>query len=231
MPNNLSSMKLLKGIIFLGLPIAAVMFYLMNPGRDGRLTFSIFILFVIFERVWEGLYTSKDKQLDKIEGDWTLPVSIISYILLIVFCLFEFYLVQRDINLYVTGLALFTYLFALSLRLWAVKSLGNQWSVHIIGTNKIEAERRLIKSGPYKYVVHPVYLGIILEQVSIPLVANLYYVSLIILCFAIPFQFLKARLEEKEMEKYLGEEYTKYRTFTPRFNLIRGVLKSKVVMI
>lgn len=224
-------MKFLKGIILLGLPVVTILFYLMNPGREGRLIFSIFILFVIFERVWEGLYTSKDKKIDKIEGDWTLPVSIISYILLIVFCLFEFYLVRRITNLYVTWLALFTYSFALFLRLWAVKSLGNQWSVHIIGTNKIEADRRLVKSGPYKYVVHPVYLGIILEQVSIPLVANLYYAALIILSFTIPFQFLKARLEEKEMERYLGEEYVKYKAFTPRFNLIRGLLKSKANMI
>jgi len=221
-------MKLLKGIILLGLPIATVLFCLMNPGREGRLIFSIFILFVIFERVWEGLYTSKDKKIDKIEGDWTLPVSIISYILLIVFCLLEFYLVKRNINLYVTWLAFFAYSFALFLRLWAVKSLGNQWSVHIIGINKIEADRRLIKSGPYKYIIHPVYLGIILEQVSIPLVANLYYVFLIFACLTIPFQFLKARLEEKEMESYLGEAYVKYKTLTPRFNFILGLLKAKV---
>jgi len=77
-----------------------------------------------------------------------------------------------------------------------MKSLGDQWSVHIIGTDKLAGKRRLVVAGPYRYIRHPVYLGIILEQICIPLIANLYYAAAVMALFTIPFQAMKAKMEE-----------------------------------
>lgn len=219
-------MKILKLIALIGLPLTVTLLYVIGYDRRGNGIFTAFMLFVIFERVWEGLYTSRDKDRDTLEGDWTLPVSVCSYILLVELCLIEFYTVKTALNVGVLAVAAIMYFFALFLRLWAVRSLGKQWSVHITGRDKLSGERRLIQAGPYRYIAHPVYLGIILEQLSIPLIAGLYYTFAIVACFAIPFQFLKAKIEETEMRRYLGESYGAYIQRTPRFNLFLGIAHS-----
>lgn len=211
-------MKLLKLLILLGLPTLTLLFYFTNSAKPEKLIFSAFILFVIFERTWEGLYTSKDNDMDRIEGDWTLPASTISYIVLIVFCLIEFYSISRKPILCVMLSGVCIYAVAIFLRLWAVVSLGDQWSVHIIGKDKLSGNRRLIMKGPYKYIRHPVYLGIILEQVGIPLVFNLFYTAIIIGCISVALQLAKSNLEEGEMQNRLGEDYKDYIRNTPRFN-------------
>ena len=111
------------------------------------------------------------------------------------------------------------YLVALSLRVWGVKSLGDQWSIHIIGNAKLPIAQRLITSGVYKYMRHPVYLGIILEQIAIPLIPNLYYTFFIALAFTVPFQLLKIRIEETEMTKRFGSNYVAYKKSVPAFPL------------
>lgn len=220
-------MKVFKAIILVVLPVVTIFLYFVNPDRPGRLVFTLFMLFFIFERTWEGLYTSREKEKNKIEGDWTLSVSIVSYIILGAFCLCEFYLIKRDLNLIVTLSAAAIYLAALFLRLWAVNTLGNQWSVHIIGSDKLNTDRQLIKKGPYRFMRHPVYLGIILEQTSVPLAANLYWTFAVVLLITIPLQCLKAKLEELEMQKYLKEKYTQYMRETPRFNMFYKLFRKK----
>ena len=212
-------MKILKVIIIIGMPLLIISLFLAGPAIKGKLLFSAFILFAVFERVWEGLYTSKDKNSDKIEGDWTLPISAISYIVLVILCLAEFYSLSRIPNLVIGSISLCVYVGSVALRLWSINSLGDQWSIHIIGADKLNGQRHLVDKGPYRYIRHPVYLGIILEQISIPLVVSLYYTAVIAACFAIPFQIIKARLEEGEMEKRLGAVYKEYINRTPRFNI------------
>ncbi|MFA5142871.1 MAG: isoprenylcysteine carboxylmethyltransferase family protein [Candidatus Omnitrophota bacterium] len=212
-------MKILKVTIIIGMPLLVIALFLAGPAIKGKLLFSAFILLAVFERAWEGLCTSRDKDSDKIEGDWTLPISALSYIILVILCLAEFYSVPRIPNLIIASMGLCVYVSSIALRLWSINSLGDQWSIHIIGADKLNGQRRLVCKGPYRYIRHPVYLGIILEQISIPLAANLYYTAIIAACFAIPFQIIKARLEEGEMEKRLGAVYKEYISKTPRFNI------------
>lgn len=217
-------MKLLKLIILIVLPLLTIGLCITSD-KGGRVFFTALILFLICERTWEALYTSKEKNKEKIEGDWTLPVSMISYIFLVILCLIEFYICKREANLIVMSIALATYITSIFLRLWAVATLGDQWSIHITGIDKLNAKRRLVLSGPYRFIRHPVYLGIILEQCAIPLVANLYITFIIMLVTSVIIQSLKARLEEEAMRKRLGEEYIRYAASIPRFNIFFGFLK------
>ncbi|OGW85113.1 MAG: hypothetical protein A2987_04540 [Omnitrophica bacterium RIFCSPLOWO2_01_FULL_45_10] len=215
-------MKLLnvfKVVIIVFLPLVALTLYFLYPFKENKLIFTIFILFFVFERTWEGLYTSREKDKDKIETDWTLPISVLSYVALVLLCLAEFYMIDRRVNLLAGIVGMTGYTAALFLRIWGVRSLGDQWSIHIIGESKIQTGQMLITGGAYKYMRHPVYLGIILEQISIPLLANLYYTFFIALAFTIPFQLLKIRLEEAEMEKRFGNNYVAYKKSVPAFNL------------
>lgn len=217
---------MLKLISLVGLPALIIATYCSNMSRPGSLVFSCFLLFVVFERVFEALYTSKDKNKNELEGDWTLPVSVMSYIVLVCLCVSEFYInARQSFNVPLIIAALGLYIVAMALRFWAVVSLGDQWSIHIIGKDKLEGKRILLRCGPYKYIRHPVYLGIILEQISIPLAANLYVTFFIAVIFSILFQLLKARFEEKTMRGYFSSQYSEYALQTPGFIPILGTKK------
>ena len=197
-------MIILKLSIFFILPTLTVIAYFYTPSREGKLLFTVFMLFAIAERVLEGLYTSNEKKNNKIAGDWTLGVSIMSYIILVIFCVFEFYyLSYKGWSVVITTIGLVVYISALVLRFWAIKTLGGQWFIHIIGDYRNENNLHMVKNGPYKYLKHPVYVGTILEQVAIPLVVNAYFTFFIFGVFSVIFNVIKMKIEEEQIKKDL----------------------------
>lgn len=66
------------------------------------------------------------------------------------------------------------FLFGQILRIWAIKTLGYRWSVRIFILPKLP----VITSGPYRFIRHPNYLGVILEIAALPLIMGMYEVAL-----------------------------------------------------
>jgi methyltransferase len=54
---------------------------------------------------------------------------------------------------------------ATGLRAWALRTLGDAWSVRVTELPR----RRVVTSGPYRYLRHPNYLAVILELAALPL--------------------------------------------------------------
>jgi len=57
---------------------------------------------------------------------------------------------------------------AQALRYWAITSLGDAWNTRII----IVPGRRLVRTGPYKFIPHPNYVAVIMEFIAVPLLVN-----------------------------------------------------------
>ena len=93
---------------------------------------------------------------------------------------------------------------------WARVHLGTLWS----GTVTRKAHHKIIKTGPYAIVRHPIYTGISVALVASALLrpgwAGLLGTALIIASFVI-----KYRLEERFLMEKLGPEYAHYRKTTP----------------
>ncbi len=89
---------------------------------------------------------------------------------------------------------------------WARIHLGTLWS----GTVTRKANHRIIKTGPYAIVRHPIYTGISLALIATVLLRpgwlGLAGAALIIASFVI-----KYRLEERFLMHELGPEYAAYR--------------------
>ncbi len=51
------------------------------------------------------------------------------------------------------------------LRYWAITSLGSRWNVRVI----VVPGDPVVTSGPYRYLRHPNYLAVILEEFAVPL--------------------------------------------------------------
>jgi protein-S-isoprenylcysteine O-methyltransferase Ste14 len=92
---------------------------------------------------------------------------------------------------------------------WARDVLGRNWSGRVI----IQDSHQLITAGPYAYVRHPLYTGIILAVAGTALiVADVG--ALIGFFFALAFTLLKASREERLLEAEFGPVYATYRERT-----------------
>lgn len=82
--------------------------------------------------------------------------------------------------------------------------------------SKEDGQGKLVKTGIYKYIRHPQYigfflitLGMMLEWATLPLI--MLYALLLVLYYRL------AKREEKDMEKEFGNEYSEYRKSTKMF--------------
>jgi protein-S-isoprenylcysteine O-methyltransferase Ste14 len=103
-----------------------------------------------------------------------------------------------------------TILFAsgLGLAIWARVYLGRNWGMPM--TEKAEPE--LVTSGPYKFVRHPIYSGILLALVGTALATNLYW--LIAVCIVGAYFVYSASVEERIMTSSFPATYPSYRERT-----------------
>lgn len=93
------------------------------------------------------------------------------------------------------------------LGLYAVarRTLGRFFSEAV----RITPEHKLITSGPYHLIRHPVYLGGILYALSIPMIGNSLY-GFVIMLVPILMLSYRIRFEEKILVSRFGQEYLEY---------------------
>jgi len=113
-------------------------------------------------------------------------------------------LFPRAPETYWIGVALLV--LGLGFSIWARRRLGRNWS----GTVTVKQDHELIRTGPYRFVRHPIYTGILLGFLGTALalgeLRGLIAVALVVLAF-----LLKIRLEEKWMIETFGDAYRRYR--------------------
>ena len=94
----------------------------------------------------------------------------------------------------------------LGIAVWARRHLGRYWS----GRITLKVDHQVIQSGPYAFVRHPIYSGILLA-----LLGTVISIGTARSCIAIVLMFLsfvvKLTLEERWLCAHLGAEYQEYR--------------------
>jgi protein-S-isoprenylcysteine O-methyltransferase Ste14 len=96
----------------------------------------------------------------------------------------------------------------IAVAIWARVHLGRNWGMPM--TQKAEPE--LVTSGPYRFVRHPIYSGLLLAFVGTALVINL--VGLIIALVLGGYFYYSASVEEKNLAATFPTEYPAYRAET-----------------
>jgi protein-S-isoprenylcysteine O-methyltransferase Ste14 len=93
----------------------------------------------------------------------------------------------------------------------AIAALGRFWSLHV----EIRENHEFVKSGPFRFVRHPVYFSMILELLAFALVCCAWMVVLIIPIIFVPVLLMRVRLEEAALMEKFGPAYEEYRRTTP----------------
>jgi protein-S-isoprenylcysteine O-methyltransferase Ste14 len=74
---------------------------------------------------------------------------------------------------------------------------------------RIKPEHKLITSGPYRFIRHPIYLGEILYFLSIPMIFGSLY-GFVIMLVLIPMLLRRISVEERVLVSKFGQEYVEY---------------------
>ena len=92
---------------------------------------------------------------------------------------------------------------------WARTTLGGNWSP----TVALKENHEIIKRGPYAYVRHPMYSGLLLMALGTAIFFGHAFGFVLFLFFLIAF-FTRAKGEEKLLSKHFPEEYPEYKKKT-----------------
>ena len=106
----------------------------------------------------------------------------------------------------VVGVVVFA--LGIALALWARVHLGRNWGMPT--TQKAEPE--LVTSGPYRFVRHPIYSGILTGVLGTALATNL--IGLVIFAVLGVYFYYSASVEEKNLTATFPTAYPAYRTDT-----------------
>lgn len=90
---------------------------------------------------------------------------------------------------------------------WARVHLGQDWS----GTVTVKRDHELIRSGPYRFVRHPIYSGVLLAVAGTAVARGEWRGLLAVLILFVAL-WRKLQHEERWMGEAFGEDYAKYRS-------------------
>ncbi|MBV9101676.1 MAG: isoprenylcysteine carboxylmethyltransferase family protein [Candidatus Dormibacteraeota bacterium] len=111
-----------------------------------------------------------------------------------------------DAALQAAGLALFVG--GLSVAVWARLNLGRNWGMPM----SEKADPELVTSGPYRYIRHPIYSGIILAMVGTALGIGLLWLIVALLIGA--YFVFSATVEERTLARLFPSTYPAYKRAT-----------------
>lgn len=60
------------------------------------------------------------------------------------------------------------------MRLWVVRTMGNLWTVQVMDSARVG----IVTTGPFRFIRHPNYTGVILEMISLPLIHTAWITAL-----------------------------------------------------
>jgi protein-S-isoprenylcysteine O-methyltransferase Ste14 len=107
-------------------------------------------------------------------------------------------------------LGLFVMLVGSLLRNWALISLGKYFSRVV----EIESEHRIITGGPYHWLRHPSYTGMILVNVGVLMAIGTWLGALIVLILILAATLYRIRIEENLLIETFKDEYRRYMAHT-----------------
>jgi protein-S-isoprenylcysteine O-methyltransferase len=106
----------------------------------------------------------------------------------------------------VTTISLIIMILGLILRTWAIYTLGNYFTMHLV----IQKEHKIIRNGPYKYLRHPSYVGAFLTYLGTTIFLHSWFSSIVAVVILSIAWLRRMHYEEKLLLEKFGEEYKSY---------------------
>jgi len=114
------------------------------------------------------------------------------------------------INIIEGLVALAVMLFGLGLRAWAAVTLGGYYTRTLMTTK----DHKVVSTGPYAWVRHPAYLGVILLWSGFGVLSGNLLVALLFPVMFVIVYLYRISVEERMLVTELGDDYTQYQRRT-----------------
>lgn len=169
------------------------------------LRLAISIAWIVFWIYW---LASAAASKESVSGGWRTRISGVSAV-----GVFVIAGVLRGGSLSVDNVAvavLGTVLFAggIALAVWARVHLGRNWGMPT--TQRVEPE--LVTSGPYRFVRHPIYTGLLVAMLGTALVDSL--TGLIVVAVLVAYFYYCGIVEERNLTATFPKAYPEYKSRT-----------------
>jgi protein-S-isoprenylcysteine O-methyltransferase Ste14 len=173
----------------------------------------IYLCFAIMALFWIS-QARKTKPTAEHRGGWWMRITAIVLVVAVILTqqiAGKFWIVA-DVSLWshalgVRLLADFVALSGLVIMTWARIALNDNWSANVV----LKENHKLITSGPYAYVRHPIYSGLLLMILSLVIYYANWSAVLLFFIFFFGAYFGKGRREEQILTEKFPEEYPAYR--------------------
>ncbi|MGH3191267.1 MAG: methyltransferase family protein [Streptosporangiaceae bacterium] len=169
------------------------------------LKFAIGCAWIVFWIYW---LASASTSKESVSGGWRTRLTGVSVVgvLLITVVLREGSFVVHSVVLGAVGAVLFACRIALAV--WARLHLGRNWGMPM----SQRAEPELVTSGPYRFVRHPIYTGLLTALLGTALVDNL--LGLIVVAVLIGYFYYSGTVEERNLTATFPTAYPEYKRRT-----------------
>jgi protein-S-isoprenylcysteine O-methyltransferase Ste14 len=169
------------------------------------LKLAIGVAWLIFWIYWLASATTSNAS---VRGGWRTRLTGVSVVAVIVIAnaFRGSGLAVHDVAVAAVGAALFAA--GLGLAVWARLHLGRNWGMPM--TQRAEPE--LVTSGPYRFVRHPIYTGLLTAMLGTALVNNL--LGLIVVALLIGYFYYCGTVEERNLASAFPAAYPQYRSRT-----------------
>jgi protein-S-isoprenylcysteine O-methyltransferase Ste14 len=97
-------------------------------------------------------------------------------------------------------------------RVWAVAALGGAFRT----TVEVDRDQVVVMTGPYKWIRHPSYAGLLLFLAGFGLALGNWLSAAACLVLPLPALVWRIHVEEAELRRVLGDAYRAYQTKTAR---------------
>jgi protein-S-isoprenylcysteine O-methyltransferase Ste14 len=118
----------------------------------------------------------------------------------------------KEFSLALTLLGAVLLVCGIAVRVWAIQTLGKHFTATVTLTN----DHQLVRTGPYRWVRHPSYLGAFMAIVGAPIFLNAGWATLIAVVSMTIAYYLRIGVEEQMLSSYFGEQYLDYKKHTKR---------------
>ena len=171
----------------------------------GALKFAIGCAWVVFWIYW---IVAASRSKESVGGGWRTRLTGVSAVgvFLITGLLRGGSLAVHNVILAAIGALLFAC--GIALAVWARLHLGRNWGMPM--TERAEPE--LVTSGPYRFVRHPIYSGLLTAMLGTALVNNL--LGLIVVAVLVAYFYYCGIVEERNLAATFPKAYPEYRSRT-----------------
>jgi protein-S-isoprenylcysteine O-methyltransferase Ste14 len=157
---------------------------------------------------WIYWLASASTSKESLSGGWRTRLTGVSVVgvFLIAGVLRGGSLVVHSLVLGAIGALLFAC--GIALAVWARVNLGRNWGMPT--SQRVDPE--LVTSGPYRFVRHPIYSGLLTAMLGTALVNNLF--GLIVVAVLVAYFYYCGTVEERNLTATFPKAYPEYRSRT-----------------